>query len=253
MQTPCLYIASSPALDFARGFLDTAGIRVTDKMDENVSHILLPIPTREIPEGSPENCVIIGGNISKGIDLLKDPIYLAQNAAITAHGAIKTAMNALPVCLWECETLILGWGRIAQSLACLLKGLGVRVSIGARKPEAVAMAGALGFRSFALENLDCKPYQLVFNTIPADLGLKAEDLRPDCLKIELASVKALPGEDVIWARGLPGKEAPESSGRLIANRIISLLFHDIANAVYPTPGASRHPLPRERAYSNRKE
>ncbi len=224
MQMPCLYIASSPALDHARGILDKSGVRINDRIDENVSHILLPIPTREIPEGLPEHCVIIGGNIPKGIDLLQDPYYLAQNAAITAHGAIKTAMNKLPVCLWDCETLILGWGRIAQSLAHLLKGLGVRVSIGARKPEAVALAGALGFDAIPLDNLNCKPYRLVFNTVPANLGLKAEDFPPNCLKIELASVKALPGEDVIWARGLPGKEAPESSGRLIAERVYSILY-----------------------------
>ncbi len=224
MQMPCLYIASSLALDHARGILDKSGVRINDRIDENVSHILLPIPTRVIPEGLPEHCVIIGGNIPKGVDLLQDPYYLAQNAAITAHGAIKIAMNALKCCLWDCEALILGWGRIAQSLAHLLKGLGVRVSIGARKSEAVALAETLGFRAFALENLDHRPYRLVFNTIPADLGLKETDFRPDCLKIELASVKALPGEDVIWARGLPGKETPESSGHLIASRVYSILY-----------------------------
>lgn len=219
MKRPRLYIARSPALDYARKILLEAGYEVSNKIDKRVSHILLSVPTRELPEALPEGCTLIGGNITEGIDLLKDPYYLAENAAITAHAAIKIAMNALPVCLWECSALIMGWGRIAQCLAHLLKGMGVRVIIAARKPEALALAKALGFHALPLEGLDYKPYRLVFNTVPQDLGLKDEDFSPGCLKIDLASVKALPGADTLWARGLPGKETPESSGRLIAERV----------------------------------
>ena len=42
------------------------------------------------------------------------------------------------------------------------------------------------------------------------------------MKIDLASEKGLGGEDVIWARGLPGIHAPESSGRLIAETCLRL-------------------------------
>ena len=219
MKRPRLYIAPSPALDYARKELQAAGYEINDHIDEGVTHILLGVPTREAPENIPEGCAVIGGNIDEGIDLLKDPYYLAQNAAITAHAAIKIAMNALPVCLWECRSLILGFGRIAQCLAHFLKGMGVQVTIAARRPEALALANALGFEALALEKLDYKPYRLVFNTVPQELGLKEEDFAPGCLKIDLASVKALPGEDTLWARGLPGKEHPESSGRLIAQRV----------------------------------
>lgn len=218
MNRPCLYIARSPALDHARKFLAEAGYPISDKPDESVSHCLLPVPTRQIPPEIPWSSRLIGGNIAAGIDLLRDPFYLAQNAAITAHAALKIAMNALPVCLWECRCLILGWGRIAQSLAHLLKGMGVSVTVAARKPEALAMAKALGFAAMPLEGIVFQPFRLVFNTIPQDLGLKSEDFSENCVKIDLASVKVLPGEDVIWARGLPGKEHPESSGRLIAER-----------------------------------
>ena len=31
------------------------------------------------------------------------------------------------------------------------------------------------------------------------------------------------GKDVVWARGLPGKDTPESSGSLIARRVLSIL------------------------------
>lgn len=219
MQKPCLYISPGPALDFARQYLAKAGFAVADRIGENVTHILLPIPSREIPENVPPGCKLIGGNIPGGIDLLKDPFYLAQNAAITAQGALSIALNRLPVCLWEVPCLILGFGRIAQCLARLLKAMGVRVSIAARREEALAMAEALGHEALPLENLSCKGYQLIFNTVPAELGLKEEDFDPGAVKIDLASVPALPGADMIHARGLPGKLLPESSGKLIAQRV----------------------------------
>ena len=66
-------------------------------------------------------------------------------------------------------------------------------------------------------------YRLIFNTAPRKM-LSRENLAgcTDCVKIDLASEKWLGGEDVIWARGLPGIHAPESSGRLIAETCLRL-------------------------------
>jgi len=36
-------------------------------------------------------------------------------------------------------------------------------------------------------------------------------------------VKGIEGSHVIWARGLPGKDTPESSGKLIAKTVIRSL------------------------------
>ena len=219
MQKPYLYINASPALNFAKDHLEQWGFPVADSITDDVTHILLPIPTRELPKTAPAGCTWIGGNIPQGIDLLKDPFYLAQNAALTAHGALSIALNRLTGCIWEVPCLILGFGRIAQCLAGLLKALGVRVSIAARREEQLAMAQALGYDPLPLENLSCKGYRLIFNTVPAELGLKEEDFDPNAVKIDLASLPALPGADTIHTRGLPGKLLPESSGRLIAARV----------------------------------
>ena len=67
-------------------------------------------------------------------------------------------------------------------------------------------------------------FRVIFNTVPAPL-LNREQLafcRQDCLKLELASVSGMEGDDVLVARGLPGKFAPESSGNLIADTILRL-------------------------------
>ena len=49
-----------------------------------------------------------------------------------------------------------------------------------------------------------------------------------CIKIDLASAKGIAGDDVIWARGLPGIHAPESSGRLIAETFVRKLQEELS-------------------------
>ena len=41
--------------------------------------------------------------------------------------------------------------------------------------------------------------------------------------MDLASVPGIGGDNVHWARFLPGKDAPASAGELIANTVIRLL------------------------------
>ena len=63
-------------------------------------------------------------------------------------------------------------------------------------------------------------YRVIFNTVPTMLFPTCPG---DALKIDLASRLGLGSEDVIWARGLPGKDAPGSSGALIAHSVIPIL------------------------------
>ena len=207
---------------------------------EDADCLLLPVPSftpdgaiqgggslSELLEKLPKNVTVLGGNLDRPelagystIDLLKDPAYLAKNAMITAHCAIRLAMNNLPVILEGCPTLIIGWGRIGKCLARLLKQLGADVTLAARKESDRAVLSALGYRAIGIENLDTLPYRLIFNTAPE---MVAPYCPGDGLKIDLASKLGLGSTDVIWARGLPGKDAPESSGNLIAQTIISKL------------------------------
>ena len=89
------------------------------------------------------------------------------------------------------------------------------------------MACALGYRTETIENLDAalNDYRLIFNTVPAPVlsVQQMEHCRQGCLQIDLASVRGIEGTHMIWARGLPGKDAPESSGNLIAKTVIRLL------------------------------
>jgi dipicolinate synthase subunit A len=182
----------------------------------------------------PPSVTIIGGNLPaerfpghKIIDLMKDPTYVADNAAITAYCAVRLAMMELPVMLRGCQVLIIGWGRISKCLAALLWALEADVTIAARKETDRAMAHALGYQAVDTETLgeNLNPFRLICNTVPAAV-LSIEQIshcRDNCLKIDLASVLGIGGDHVIWARGLPGKDAPESSGCLIAKTAIRLI------------------------------
>ena len=136
-------------------------------------------------------------------------------------------MKQLPVTLQGCPVLIVGWGRIGKCLAALLRQLGAHVSVYARKESDKAMLLALGYdiADIAPPAYDLMRYRVIFNTAPY-MVLPAESLkscRPECLKIDLASVQGMEGDNVIWARGLPNKNTPESSGELIARTILRLV------------------------------
>ena len=181
----------------------------------------------------PADVVIIGGNLNHPalegyttVDLLRDPLYLAENALITAHCAIKLALNRLPTTLYNQSVLVVGWGRIGKCIASLLRCMGARVSVAVRSESDRAILNALGFDAIdtAVQGYELVRFRVLFNTAP-EMVFNKEALqycREDCLKIDLASRPGLEGNNILWARGLPGKDAPEASGELIAKTVLRL-------------------------------
>lgn len=217
---------STKAMDYAAEALSREGCTVTREPNLQTRCVLLDVPVRQDPSAFlsrlPKDVIVAGGKLPpedhRQIDLLQDPVYLAENANITAHCAVKLATAQLPAILQGLPVLVLGWGRIGKCLASLLRNMGARVWVYARKEADQAMLQALGYGIGELHDTD--RYRVIFNTVPT-LILPQIDNR--CLKIELASQPGIAGEDVILARGLPGKEAPESSGKLIAQRLLYLM------------------------------
>ena len=238
-------IGNTQAVRCCEVFLHNGRIPLVDHPTPDATHLLLDIPSFHA-DGSlrcggniehylrmlPESITVIGGNLEhpalegyRKMDLLRDPVYLAENAAITAYCALQVAAEKLPVIFSGLDTLIIGWGRIGKCLGMLLRSLGAKVTVAARKESDRAMIRALGYGAAEPTNLDSllQSCRLVFNTAPQTV-LTRQQLEKcrDCLKIDLASVKGIEGEDVIWARGLPGVCAPESSGKLIGETILRL-------------------------------
>ncbi len=225
---------SCAALTHAENALQAAGYCFIDHPSPDITHVLLPVPTKISALSVqlamlPKDVTIIGGNLTdpifagcQTIDLLQSEDYLAQNAAITAHCAVKVALSKLPRILSDCPVLVIGWGRIGKCLAQLLQQMGAQVTVAARKASDRAIIQALGFCAAAIPLSSKQFYRVVFNTVPAPVSLPSQS-KEACLKIELASSDGLSGNDIVIARGLPGKEAPESSGQLIAKTIHQIL------------------------------
>ena len=236
-----LYAAGySPAMSYCIQNLKKDGFTILSEPSMQVTHLLLPVPSFA-PDSSivgggnlstlltllPKNIVVIGGNLDQPeldyyttIDLLQDETYLSLNANITAHCAIKLAMQQLPVILEGCPVLIFGWGRIGKCLARLLRQLGAQVTVCARKETDRCALLSLGYNATDYAQVLPQDYRVIFNTVPTMLFPSCPG---DGLKIDLASRLGLGSEDVIWARGLPGKDAPASSGALIAKTLIPTL------------------------------
>ena len=224
---------------YASRFLKQFGYALTDHISPDITHVLLDIPSFDesgnLKDGSdlqkllrmlPESVAIIGGNLNqeylvryRKADLLKDAYFQAKNAAITAECALQIAANYLHTTFSDSPALILGWGRIGKCLSRLLRILGCAVTVAARKEPDRAMLTALGYKALDFPQT-LSNYRVLFNTVPRQTVAAGILNRQNCLiKLDLASVPGMVCDDVIIARGLPGKYAPESAGKLIAESI----------------------------------
>ncbi len=170
-------------------------------------------------------------------DYYESDAFSIANAVPTAEGAIEIAMRETPTTLDGSSALVIGYGRIGKVLARLLTALGVKVTASARKAADLAWIRAGGH--IAVETcklskiLSEQKFDMIFNTVPYTV-LGEEALRAigkRTLIIDLASkpggvdIKAADkmGVGIIWALSLPGKVAPVTSGRIIADTILGYL------------------------------
>lgn len=219
------------ALRNARNILQKLGYTVSAEPSAVVTHLLLPVPSLEadgIVKGGqkledvlktlPEDVTVLGGNLPalpcRRIDFLRDEFYLGENAAITAQCTIRLIQQHRDR-IADTAVLIIGWGRIGKRLAPLLKESGADVTVAARKPDALTAASELGFSVTEAVKWNAQRYDIIINTAPAPV-MDQQEARPDALLVDLASIKGITGDRVIWARGLPNKDAPDVSGILIA-------------------------------------
>ena len=235
---------STPAVRYAADTLSAAGIKTVYEPCDSITSVLLDIPSigpgetlrgggalRTLIDAVPDDAAIIGGGLEhpllegrRTFDLLKKEGYLSENARITAYCALHLMAAALPVTLEDCPILVIGWGRIGKVLTSLLVRVGAHVTVATRDIRSAASLAKLGIGAVLTDNIDPTKYRMIVNTAPAPvLSDEALGACTGAVKIDLASVKGLGGNDVIWARGLPGLHAPESSGKLIARHVLKYL------------------------------
>ena len=237
MKQPIFYIAGeSPALLHARNRLQSWGYDVSPIPSEYVTHLLLPVPSFQEPgvvkggrklslilKDLPETITILGGNLPplpyRTVDLLQDEYYLAENAAITAHCALKRIIGKHEGILQNTPVLIIGWGRIGKHLAAMMRSLGAYVTVAARKSADRSALLRQQYQAVEPGKWNLKSYHIIINTAPAPV-MTQEDAKKDAILIDLASVRGIAGDRVDHALALPGKDAPEVSGTLIAKTVL---------------------------------
>ncbi len=201
------------------------------------------ISLQQITNTLREETVVFGGMIRDGellqrkmvFDYAKNEEFLIKNAQITVEGAFHIAFSETPFSVFGSKILITGYGRIGKILAKIAQSLGAETYVAARKTGDLSWIELSGAHPVRYDKLgDLLPHmQIIFNTVPSPIFQKSriEKIHPDCLFIDLASVpggidwavaKEL-GVKTIWALSLPGKIAPYSSGKIIADTVINLI------------------------------
>lgn len=235
-----LCIPRSQAIHRAGEYLSAMGFQVSDKAASDISYVLLPVPS--FPAGDqwlahiltdlPENVIISGGNLSSPllkdyvtVDFLQDPYYLAENAAITAGCALEIVEGKLGKVSDGRRVLVIGWGRIGKCLCKLLGDNGFAVTAAARKDADRAMIQALGYRGISISDAarETADFDVILNTVPV-MVLPDLAVKEDAVILELASKPGMSGKNILECRGLPGKMAPDLSGKLIAKTFLRLVL-----------------------------
>ena len=240
-----------------KGFrVDTLGLFEGDNGNIKTSDILLlPVPTtkdgvnvfapltgRVIPLEWVENSIthsqtVLCCNYSfkngKCTDYNRLDGYDILNAVPTAEGAIKWAIEKTPFTLWNAKVLVIGYGRVGKVLADRLKALGSKVTVSARKSPDFALITAFNMETVHTVKLNegILDYDIVFNTVDVPV-LDNETLKnsPCDFFLDLSS---LGGFDLEYARSigkradtapaLPGRTAPETAGRVLAQTVTEII------------------------------
>ena len=164
--------------------------------------------------------------------------FCLYNAVPTAEAVIAIITDKLPVTLWGSNILILGYGRIGKALSERLAYLGANVTVSARKSTDFAIAAINGISCVQTgAHIDNgQQYDVLINTIPQKILNEKSFayLRSDCLVVDVsaypgyvsASEAAGFGIEVAGAFSLPGKTAPVTAGRIIAD-VVKNIFDEL--------------------------
>lgn len=177
---------------------------------------------------------------SRGLTLInyaeREELAVA-NAVPTAEGALEIAISRLPITIFGSAVLITGYGRIAKILAKYLHAMGARISVACRKRGDLKWAEICGFTAVDITDKGAfgnaaSRADVIFNTVPSELfgGEEISVIKQGAIYIELASADGIDVKEaekhrieIITARGLPGKTAPVTAGRIIAEAIENIL------------------------------
>ncbi len=206
-------------------------LSIADRVSEGVKLI-----GGRIPQGFATHCRSRGINI---FDYFESEDFQIKNAYTTAEAALSIAMNTLDRNIRGSRIAITGYGRISKHLCDLLRSLGAKVTVAARRESDLAWAQSYGCDTLKISADRCwtdtlkSGYDVIYNTVPfwlfdrdfligCDKNTFIVDLASAPGGVDIRAAREL-GANVSWATSLPGKYAPRSAGELIAECVDKII------------------------------
>jgi dipicolinate synthase subunit A len=188
--------------------------------------------------GARDGCQVYMGRVTPGIANVcaaagvvpvahgDDDVEALLHAIPTAEGAVYHAIELSDITIMGSRCVCTGFGRVGQSMAVLLRGMGADVTLCARNPSQRARAAGFGLKALELDALGAElaTADFAFQSVPGLDGYVLsravlEQANPEIVIIELSSppsgtdleaCEAL-GLTALWARGQAGS-APRTAG-----------------------------------------
>lgn len=171
------------------------------------------------------------------------PLFNRDDVAIynsipTAEGTIMMAIEHTDYTIHSSRVIVVGFGRVGNTVANKFSALGAKVSVCARSIMDLARITEMGHTAIPFDKLhehtgNC---DLLINTIPAQVVKKEsiQQLPSHAFIIDLASKPGgtdfdyadQRGIKAILARSLPGIVAPKTSGKILADVIKQFLTNE---------------------------
>lgn len=190
---------------------------------------------------------VFGGMISKGTeskmrrknievyDYFKREEVTVMNTVPTVQGILKTIIENIDYTIFSSNCAVFGYGRVSKITADTLASLGANVTVCARKYGDIALSQTKGYKGCFIEEFykTANTFDIIINTVPSVVINKKilNNLRKNCLIIDVASAPF--GVDfsaayelgikAVQCPSLPGKVAPKTAGKIIADGILNII------------------------------
>lgn len=174
------------------------------------------------------------------IEVAEDDEIAIRNSIPTAEGALQIAMEEMPITIHGCNAVVVGFGRVGETMARVLLSLCAKTFVCARSLPQLARATEMGASTLHISSLAMalRDADVVFNTVPAIVLTEniLKGMRPGSLIVDLASAPggtdfeaaSRLGIKAILALGLPGKVAPKTAGKILADSVPQLIRRELS-------------------------
>jgi dipicolinate synthase subunit A len=157
------------------------------------------------------------------------------NSIPTAEGALQLAMEHLPITIHGSRVLVIGFGRVGETVAHVFKALGAKTMVAARRSSSLARAWEQGHEKIDIQSLPdfIGNMDIIINTVPVLIlnenlfgkvasGALLIELASPPYGIDFEAARQL-NHKVILAPGLPGKVAPKTAGLILSTSLPRLI------------------------------